>query len=162
MPCMIRYSPGGGITPDILTDILRTVDTIGIYERERQDGITPFLLVDGHKSRFSPTFLKYITNPQHKWKVCIGVPYGTSLWQVGDSPQQNGRYKSGLTRKKRKILTNRILRFIADLEIVPTDIIPMINDSWAESFADVEGNKTAIFERGWFPLNKILLLHPDN
>jgi len=32
--------------------------------------------------------------------VCIGVPYGTSYWQVGDSPEQNGCYKMALTSEK--------------------------------------------------------------
>jgi hypothetical protein len=85
IPCMIRYSKGGGITPEILTDILNTLDTLGVFEQERRNGIKPFLLLDGHQSRFSVNFLQYITDPDHPWKVCIGVPYGTALWQVGDS-----------------------------------------------------------------------------
>ena len=100
VPCMIRYSKGGGISPEILTDILRTLDTLGVFEKERQEGIKPFLLLDGHQSRFSIPFLEYITNPDHPWKVCIGVPYGTALWQVGDSIQQNGRYKMSSSTKK--------------------------------------------------------------
>jgi len=26
-----------------------------------------------------------INNNQHKWAVSIGIPYGTNLWQDGDS-----------------------------------------------------------------------------
>ena len=48
--CMIRYSPGGGITPQILTDILKTMDSLGVFEKEREEGIRPFLLLDWHQS----------------------------------------------------------------------------------------------------------------
>ena len=76
---MIRYSPGGGVTPQILTDILKTIDTLGVFHKEREEGVIPFLLLDGHQSRFSIPFLEYITDPAHPWKVCIGVPYDTAL-----------------------------------------------------------------------------------
>ena len=32
-----------------------------------------------------------MTNTDHPWMVCQGVPYGTSLWQVADSSKQNGQ-----------------------------------------------------------------------
>ena len=108
VPCMIRYSRGGGITPEILTDILKTIDSHGVFEKERQAGIKPFLLLDGHQSRFSVPFLEYITDPDHLWKVCIGVPYGTAIWQIGDSVEQNGRYKIGSTMIKQCLLRKRI------------------------------------------------------
>jgi len=57
------------------------------------DGVSSFLLLDGHGSRFELPFLEYINNEAHKWKVCIGVPYGTSYWQVGDSTEQMGSSK---------------------------------------------------------------------
>ena len=158
VPTMIRYSKSGGITTTILTDILRTVDELGLYEQERRDGIKPFLLLDGHQSRFGIEFLKYITDPTHPWKVCIGVPYGTALWQVGDSSQQNGRYKMRTSEKKKMIMHSRVSQFISELEILPSDIIVIINHAWKNSFADQKGNKAAIASRGWFPLNKNLLL----
>jgi hypothetical protein len=48
-----------------------------------------------------------------------------------------------------------------ELEILPTDIIPIVNYAWNGSFDNVETNKKAILERGWFPLNRMLLLHSD-
>jgi hypothetical protein len=158
IPCMIRYSKKGGITPDILTDILKTIDTLGVFEKEREKGIKPFLLLDGHQSRFSIEFLEYITDPEHTWKVCIGVPYGTALWQVGDSFQQNGRYKMSASTKKKIMLRTRISQMISDVEILPSDIIVIVNHAWNASFADVPGNIAAVLERGWNPLNKNLLL----
>jgi hypothetical protein len=47
------------------------------------------------------------------------------------------------------------------IELIPTDIIPIVNYAWSGSFDNVETNIKAILERGWFPLNRVLLLHPD-
>ena len=44
--------------------------------------------------------------------------------------------------------------------IVDTNPIPLINRAWAENCARVDKNRNAISERGWNPLNKILLLDP--
>jgi hypothetical protein len=34
-----------------------------------------------------------------------GVPYGTSMWQVGDSKEQNGQYKDKSKDAKKKLIT---------------------------------------------------------
>ena len=70
--------------------IFERIDKLGLYAEERRQGLIPFALIDGHQSHFDLDFLKYINDPDSKWNVCIGVPYGTALWQVGDSNQQNG------------------------------------------------------------------------
>jgi hypothetical protein len=158
IPCMVTFNPGGGITATILTDILRTLDKLEIFSRK--NGIRPFVLLDGHASRFDIEFLEYINNKTHKWSVCIGVPYGTSLWQVGDSIYQNGQFKVRITQKKEQILLTRYKKQMG-LELMPTDIIPLVNYGWSGSFANVPNNIKAISERGWSPLNKILLLHPE-
>ena len=160
IPTMIRYSEKGSITGDILKDILLTLDHLKVFDKYRDDGATPFLMVDGHQSRFSLPFLEYITNPQHPWKVSIGVPYGTALWQVGDSYQQNGRFKIILNTLKKKLMEYRMDNFTSEMELQPTDIMAMIHTAWNASFADVAGNIEAIAERGWFPLTKKLLLEP--
>ena len=160
IPTMIRYTEKGSITGEILKDILLTLDHHKVFDTYRENGATPFLLVDGHQSRFSLPFLEYITHPDHPWKVSIGVPYGTAIWQVGDSYQQNGRFKIILNTLKKKLMEYRLDNFTSELELQPTDIMPMINEAWKASFADVEGNLAAIAERGWFPLTRNLLLHP--
>jgi hypothetical protein len=71
---------------------------------DRSDGIDPFLLLDGQDSRFEELLVDYIHGDK-AWTVCIGVPYGTSLWQVGDSNQQNGQYKDKSKDGKEKMLT---------------------------------------------------------
>ena len=45
--------------------------------------------------------------------------------------------------------------------ILPSDIIPIVKYAWDLSFARMESNKKAIRDRGWFPLNRNLLLHPE-
>ena len=55
-----------------------------------QMGVKPLLLVDGHGSRFEIPFLRYISDEAHEWTVVTRVPYGTTLWQVGDSPKHTG------------------------------------------------------------------------
>ena len=91
-PCYIVFSPKGSITSQILTGILHHVDKIGIFQRG-ENNPTRFLLLDGHSSGLEVPFLSYVNNPEEKWVVCFGVPNGTSIWKVGDSPKQNGCYK---------------------------------------------------------------------
>jgi hypothetical protein len=57
---------------------------------DRSTGLNPFLLLDGHGSPFDLEFLEYVMAADTKWHVEIGLPYGTSYWQVGDSSEQNG------------------------------------------------------------------------
>ena len=102
VPCYIDASPKGSVTSDILADMLKWIDDIGVYPR-REGGPTPFLLLDGHGSRLEVLFLSYINDPSHKWIVCIGVFNGTSVWQVGDSNKQNGCYKIYCTQYKNMI-----------------------------------------------------------
>ncbi len=57
------------------------------------------------KVRLERPFLKCVNDPGHPWVVCIGIPYGASYWQVGDSSGQNGPYKMVIARaKKEKLL----------------------------------------------------------
>jgi hypothetical protein len=160
VPCMVEFVSGGGMTGKILTKIFKTLDTLSIFSKEREEGIRPFVLLDGHSSRFDVEFLRYINDPTHMWSVCIGVPYGTSLWQVGDSVQQNGVFKIRLTVIKQKLIELRCEKQMS-IELLPFDIIPMINYAWMGSFKLKNNNLKAIFERGWNPLNRMLLLHPS-
>ena len=134
------------------------MDHLGIIDRK--DGLKPFLLLDGQGSRFELLFLCYINNPQHEWATCIGVPYGTDLWQVGDTEQQNGTFKARLAQAKENLMEKR-KKSLLPMELVPTDIIPLLNYTWKYSSAQVETNKKAIYERGWHPYNRNLLLYPE-
>lgn len=79
VPCFVCCSPKGGITSDLLTQMLQRMDVIDLFPR-KPSGPIPFLLLDGHHSQFQLPFLKYINDPSHLMKVCIGVPNGTAFW----------------------------------------------------------------------------------
>jgi hypothetical protein len=158
IPCMVELSPGGGMTGKILTNIFKTLDELQVFERT--NGKRPFILLDGHATRFDCEFLNYVNDDQHRWSVCIGVLYGTSLWQVGDSVYQNGRFKIRVTLYKEQLLQRRN-DSMSQLELIPYDIIPIVNYAWQGSFDNLENNRKAILDRGWWPLNRMLLLHPD-
>jgi hypothetical protein len=153
----MRY-PFGGITGEILVMILKKFDELKLVPRDT--GVLPFLLIDGHLSRLDPAFLEYINGEGHKWKVCFGVPYGTSLWQVGDAEQQNGFYKMVLSDAKDELLVKKM-----DLglprRIGPTDIIPLVTTAFVDGFTNTEANRHAVSDRGWNPLNRRLLQHPS-
>ena len=74
----------------------------------RDDGIKPFLLLDGHGSRLELPFLKYINTPEDHWVVCLGVPYGTAPWQVGDSKEQDGSFNVSFAQAKQDLLQYKI------------------------------------------------------
>jgi hypothetical protein len=63
VPCLVQFSPHGGLTPEILTNCLRKMDLLGLFPRD--DGKKPFLLLDGHDSWFNLLFLKYIRDDNH-------------------------------------------------------------------------------------------------
>jgi hypothetical protein len=69
-------------------------------------GVIPFLLLDGHGSRFELPFFR-VHKKDHEWKVCIGVPYGSSYWQVGFSPEQNGWFKMALAKEKFELVDRK-------------------------------------------------------
>ena len=131
------------------------MDYYGVCNRSQ--GRKPFLLLDGHGSRFQESFLSYVINPRHEWVVCIGVPYGTALWQVGDSSEQNGSYKVALAQAKSELIAKKRGKSMK-LTIDRTDIIPLVNYAWCHSFGKVTSNKKAIRERGWYPPNRNILL----
>ena len=82
---------------------------------------------NGHGSRFELSFLQYMTSTDHPWMVCQGVPYNTSLWQVVDSSEQNGAFKSASSKNKSDILKQKLVMMMDIPPILPTDIIPIKN-----------------------------------
>ena len=73
----------------------------------------PACILDGRGSRLSPEVGDYIRNrdgynnidplSDHAWHLYLGLPNGTAYWQVGDSLQQNGRYKN-VSRKIKEMI----------------------------------------------------------
>ena len=124
VPCFCAWSPKGGITSDILTDIIRTFDTFELSPRI--NNIKPVIPLDGHGCRFELPFLSYIHDPSHEWVVVIGVPYGTALWQVGDSPEQNGSFNMVSVRKKREIVNEKETMMVLP-SVEPYEIVNIVN-----------------------------------
>ena len=85
--------------------MLRHIDNDKVFDHST--GINPFLILDGHGSRLDLEFLEYINTAETKWDVNIGLPYGTSYWQVGDSMEQNGCFKMALMKKKQALVTKK-------------------------------------------------------
>jgi hypothetical protein len=159
IPYLPLSSPSGGISGELLVEILKWLDTNEVFERV-PGGPEPFLLLDGHESRLSPVFIDYITDPNHIWHVNLGIPHATSYWQVGDSSEQNGHFKGMLGNAKKELVCFKI-RHNMPVSLNSEDIIPLINKAWKESFANTATNRKAIASRGWHPLNRNLLLHKE-
>lgn len=62
------------------------------------------------------------------------------------------RAKAEIVRRKENLSSPPIIE--------PYEIIPIVNAAWRESFGVVETNRKAILDRGWWPYNRNLLLHP--
>jgi hypothetical protein len=155
IPCHVNVSPNASISSKMLVEMLSDMDGAEIFD-QLTNGPKPFLLLDGHHSRMELPFLQYIHNYAHPWVVCIGIPYGTHLWQVADSYELNGAFKIGLTKAKNEIYTAKpgiIKKWLV------TDIIPILNCTFPTSFGDVDKAQQAIIDRGWGPLNYALLEH---
>ena len=58
VPCYTCCSENGSITGQLLTDMLSAIDKAKVFDRSV--GLNPFLLLDGHNSRFELEFLQYI------------------------------------------------------------------------------------------------------
>jgi hypothetical protein len=147
IPCLVEFSESGGITPSILVKIFATLDHLDLFGKDRANSLRPYVILDGHNSRFDIDFLRYINQSSHRWSVVIGVPYGTALWQVGDLVQQNGMFKVWLVKRK-EFLMNKRDEMNNNMEIVPTDIVPLVTYAWNKSFAQVKATQVAILERG--------------
>jgi hypothetical protein len=71
--------------------------------------------------------------------VCVGLPYGTSYWQVGDSTEQNGCFKMSMTKAKQELVQKKYdcgLNF----EINKEDVVGLVKQAWINSFAHTKTN----------------------
>jgi hypothetical protein len=104
--CFVCSSPNTSITSGLLAMMLQQKDDLGVFSRSEEEGV-PFLLLDGHGSRTRLPFLEYITKPENRWVVCIGVSYGTHIWQVHDSSELHGSFKIKLSKEKKLYLKKK-------------------------------------------------------
>jgi hypothetical protein len=132
VPCFCCCSVSGSITGTLLVQMLQAIDGVEVFNHTT--GLNPFLLLDGHGSHFKLEFLKYINTTEHKWNCCIGLPYGTSYWQVGDSSEQNGCFKMPLTRAKQQMVSQKNDSGL-EYTINKEDIVGLVQEAWKGSFA---------------------------
>lgn len=159
VPAFCCCSENGSITAELLVDMLRSIDSLGVFDHS--DGVPPFLLLDGHGSRFDIKFLEYINSETTKWNVCIGVPHGTSNWQVGNSTEQNGCFKMSLTKHKQDLMKKKESQG-QEFAVEKEDVVHLVSHAWDDSFARIVSNKKAITARGWNPLNYSCLTNAEN
>ena len=69
--CIVEFSEGGGISGHIITNIIRHLDYLKLYDNDRENGIIPALLIGGHVSRFDLGFWKYICDENHKRTIFL-------------------------------------------------------------------------------------------
>ena len=58
--CLVEFSKGGGISGNIITNVLNHLNALKLYNNGRENNILPVMLVDGHGSHFDMKFLQYI------------------------------------------------------------------------------------------------------
>jgi len=148
----------GGITGEILVRILKEFDTRDLFLRV--NGKMPMIVIDGHQSRVDPAFSAYINNPVHLWKVCLGVPYATSLWKVGNASEQNGAAKTEWYREKAIFVSYKSTHHLP-CKIDACDCIPLVNKIFHKCYGNIASNKKATADRGWYPANRALVEHPS-
>ena len=129
IPPFVTCSPSGGITSQILADMMKWLDR-HLQLPRIEGGPTPCILLDDHQSRLDLPFLSYVYSPHHRWKALIGIPNGTSLWQVRDSVEQNGCFKMHQYDVKTIILNNKRELGMVDTNLKRADIVPIVNYCW--------------------------------
>ena len=65
-----------------------------------------------------------------------------------------------ISKAKQELLEFKTKHTFDNPTLQTTDLIPLINKAWKQSFARVNKNRNAISSRGWNPLNRNLLLDP--
>jgi hypothetical protein len=130
----------------------------------------PAVILDGHGSRLSIEFLRYVNNldrvgdvvegANHKWNIYLGLPNATAYWQVGDASQQNGAWKNLQRVEKEAIRANQQLNG-RKLKINRHHAVYMLQRLFHLCYGNVKGNKNEILQRGWNPLNKGCLSIPE-
>ena len=88
VPALICYSSKGRNTFELLRQMLQQIDELGILP-QKEGGLCPFLIFDGHGSHIGLEFLKDMNNKAYRWYVCLGMPYRSVFWQLGNATKQN-------------------------------------------------------------------------
>jgi hypothetical protein len=169
IPSIVRRSSSGGITPEILVEVLQHYDK---HITRKEGDPAPAAILDGHGygSRLSIEFLRYVNNldrngdvvvgSNHQWNIYVGLPNATAYWHVGDSSQQNGAFKN-LQRKVKDDIREKQRLFYESNKISRHHCVYILHKVFLGCYGNIEGNKKAILQRGWNPLNKGYLSIPE-
>ena len=141
-----------------MLQVFKCIDELNLFQQD--NGLYPCVLLDGHNSRLYEPFIKYINSPTTKWGFILGIPYGTSYWQVADTKYLNGWFKCLWYREKKKLATFKAIRGLP-INMGVTDIVPCLRPALDGSFGVMENVKKALSTCGWNPLNRGALVHPD-
>ena len=137
IPCFTRLSELGGMSSTILKEFFETIDYFNLLPRV--NGVVPFAMLGGHRSRFELPFLKYIDDSAIEWCVCLGVSYGTTYMQVGDGKEQNDSFNMAMIDVKRKLLDLKRSYCLKET-IDKSDLMLLINIVWNNSFTRIDMN----------------------
>ncbi len=66
LPCYCCCLESGSISGKLLQGMLQAIDDLEIFDQTT--GLNPFLLLDGHGSRFELEYLEYIHSEKTKWE----------------------------------------------------------------------------------------------
>ena len=155
--------PKGSISSEILTESLKYLDQLNVFER-RQYGPTPFVLLDGHGIRLQLPFLEYInyTTPYEQSKLIftLRTPNTTYVWQVGDRCNHNGFWKMATTVEKDALLHFKHRNEFESTDFDRCNIVTLINWARKKYFSRREKNLEEIIDRGWLHLYRRILKDP--
>jgi hypothetical protein len=110
----------------------------------------------GMVALFDLLFLKYINDIKYHWWRCIGTPYGTNKWQVGDLLQQNGAFNMEMSKGKKARLADKVVKHGFPFKLTKEDNNWLLCCAWPKSFGRAETNQDVIVECGWGTLNYVL------
>jgi hypothetical protein len=143
----MRCSKHGSITSQLLTNMLSKMEDYYLFDRSNRTNT--LLLCDGHGSRFEEPFLEYTLDSNRPWTCCIGVPNGTSVCYLGDSAEQNGKFKIESNKVTAETVRCKIRVGLPET-LERSDIIRIVNIAWHKSFARVDTHLKAIAERALY------------
>jgi hypothetical protein len=150
VPTCVTYSKNDSITSHLLTTMFSNMDDLEIFDQS--EGVNPFLLCDGHGSQFKEPLLEHTLESNIIWTCFIGVSYGTSMWQDGDSAEQNGTFKIE-TKQAHACTVRNKTRASLPATLEKSNIVCIVNIAWQNYFARVDTNKRAIAASRWGPHN---------
>ena len=74
VPFIYEFPEGGGISGHIITNLLKHLDDLKLYDNDRENDFLPLMLVGVHGGCFRLYFFQCICDKNHKWTVVFDGP----------------------------------------------------------------------------------------